>query len=279
MARIKFLDVLEETRMKSAPREISRSERTETAPREEFRPSRRVEEQELGEMPIRRSTEQVIARDSSMAYDTTFTPRGASLDRKSMAPASHNHSLKIEDHKVLWTRVVFVLFGGVLFFSGYFLGKTVTSKVKEESAALLMQNQQTFRREEINNTINRTDIPNTIQPLATTLEAPKPIAVVEPTVIEAPKPVVKKAAPKPVAPAKSFVIQISAHSTIESARVVEDQLRNAGYTAYTSESIIGDAIFFRVRLRGFKDKKDAQDTLAQIKAKGLGTDGFVLSLE
>ena len=116
------------------------------------------------------------------------------------------------------------------------------------------------------------------QPMASTLDTiplpQKPMKVVEPAIASVPKNV-----PTPTIKSKEYVIQVSAHSTIESARLVEDQLRVAGFSAYTSESTIGDAVFFRVRLRGFTSKNEAQSTLSKIKSVNLGKDGFVLTLE
>lgn len=298
MARIKFLDVLEETKSKplykdqnikesSSSTQVERpiTDRAERIPRsgseEMSNRMRRSIEIESPERNIRRMKDNVMEEDSSLVYDTGYTNRRSVGEHNTMTtPQASTNILGIDDNKYLWTGALFVLFGGVLFLSGFWLGKTITSRSKIEVDTVLSQNQKDFRREEINNTISVSNFPNTIQPSATTMETvpttPKPIRVVEPaSVTPKPTPVLKKA----VVSSQNYAIQISAHSTIESARIVEDRLRVAGYSAYTSESVIGDAIFFRVRIRGFENKQQAQNTLAEIKTKGFGTDGFVLSLE
>ncbi len=293
MSRIKFLDVLEETKTKPIYNN-NRSLEDSTIPMREETPllsrermerplrSTRMTEQENTNPPSLASLrEKSILRDSSAAFESGYTSRrpvseGTSLP-KSMSPSS---SIGIDDNRALWTGALFVLFGGMLFLSGYWVGKTITGNVKAENA-LIAQSINSFQNDDMN--ISSAPLSSIAQPMASTLDTiplpQKSIKVVEPAIEEAPVSVPKKVAPKPVVTSKEYVIQVSAHSTIASARLVEDQLRNAGFSAYTSESVIGDAVFFRVRLRGFNSKKAAQDTLAKMKSQNLSKDGFVLTLE
>ncbi len=75
------------------------------------------------------------------------------------------------------------------------------------------------------------------------------------------------------------MIQVSAHSSMNAARQIEDKLRAMGHSAYTSETTIGNDIFYRVRVRGFNDKKSAENTLAKIKSADMGHDGYILTLD
>ncbi|MGL4676232.1 MAG: SPOR domain-containing protein [Brevinema sp.] len=263
MARIKFLDILEETKTKP----VYNTGASEIPTIEKKRERHSLSE-ESGQEKIAYLRERSLLRDSG--YQNSNPP----LRQKSKSESPS--FLARDDSKVILTGALFVLFGGMLFLSGYWVGKTITNNVKVEREALMAQSFNDFKKSE---TI---DVPNlpTAKPMASTVDTipipQNPIKVIEPE----PLPTAKKPV-KAVAPVRSreYIVQISAHSTIDAARLVEDQLRSAGFSAYTSESLIGDAVFFRVRVRGFSNKKTAQDVLAQIKAKDLGQDGFVLTLE
>ena len=293
MSRIKFLDVLEETKTKPMYNNNRSLEDSALPIREEApllsrermeRPLRstRMAEQENATPPSLASLrEKSLLRDSSSAFESGYSSRRP-VSEVASAPKSMslNSGNSIEDHRVLWTGALFVLFGGMLFLSGYWVGKTITGNVKAEKA-LITQSINSFQNDNMNN--SSLPLSSIEQPLASTLDTiplpQKPVKVIEPAIAEVPVVAPKKAAPKPVVTSKEYVIQVSAHSTIASARLVEDQLRTAGFSAYTSESVIGDAVFFRVRLRGFNSKTDAQDTLAKMKSQNLSKDGFVLTLE
>ncbi|MGL5956613.1 MAG: SPOR domain-containing protein [Brevinema sp.] len=260
MARIKFLDILEETKTKPVYN-------TGTSETSEPKRERSILSEESGQEKLAHLRERSLLRDSGITpQNNTTRPRGKS---------ESSNFLGMDDSKVMLTGALFVLFGGMLFLSGYWVGKTITNNVKAERDMLISQSFNDLKK------LEPIDVPNlpTSKPMASTVDTipipQNPVKVIEPEPIPTtPKPV------KPVvAPAREYIVQISAHSTIEAARLVEDQLRSAGFSAYTSESVISDAVFFRVRVRGFSTKKAAQDVLAQIKAKNLGQDGFVLTLE
>lgn len=286
MARIKFLDILEETKSKPIYKESHSNHAMEESMNV---PSSTVDPIELprkrDRIPIMEAQDKLadlrersLLRDSGVSFEgATATATMPSMDRRvksSMSEASN--FLGMDDNKMLLTGALFVFFGGMLFLSGYWVGKTITNSVRAEREMLMAQSMNNIKKAVV--PVGLPALPETST--VDTIPTKQPLEVVEPATIE---PVVKKAkvakpAPRPVV-SKEYVIQISAHSTIESARAVEDKLREAGFTAYTSESTIGDSMFFRVRVRGFSSKQDAQDTLTQIKEKNLGQDGFILTLE
>ncbi len=284
MSRIKFLDILEETKTKplhsgsssqgyqsdfstrGVARDFQESE-------QEFAPRRR-ERTEPAENKLSSLRERSLLRDSGVSYES----REPRTTIKQHASSPKINTISKDDSKVLLTGALFVLFGGMLFLSGYWVGKTITSNVKSDNEVLMAQSFNDFKKSE-----QFSDVAATTMPMASTVDTIAPMKVIEP-VPTVPTPAKtttpKPAAPKPTpTPSQEYIIQISAHSTMESARLVEDQLRASGFSAYTSESVIGDSVFFRVRLRGFNSKKSAEDTLTQIKARGVGQDGFVLTLE
>ena len=297
MSRIKFLDVLEETKTKPMYNNnrsledstIPAREESPLLPRERIerplRSARMTEQEESNPPSLASLRERSILRDSSSAFEPGYTSRRL-VSEGANTPNSMplNSGSSIDNHRVLWTGALFLLFGGMLFLSGFWLGKTITGNVRAEQA-LIAESMNSFQNDDMN--ISNVPLSSIAQPMASTLDTiplpQKPVKVIEPAIAEAPvsapKIVTPKASPKPVATPKEYVIQVSAHSTIASARLVEDQLRTAGFSAYTAESAIGDAVFFRVRLRGFKSKADAQDTLAKMKSQNLSRDGFVLTLE
>ena len=297
MSRIKFLDVLEETKTKPMYNNnkvleesvIPAREEAPLLPRERMeRPLRsaRMAEENATPPSLASLREKTILRDSSSAFEPGYDSRRLVTESANSPKSSPLHaSASTEDHRALWTGALFVLFGGMLFFSGYWLGKTITDNVKTENT-LMTQPITSLQNGNMSNT--HLPLSSIAQPMASTLDTiPMPqtsVKVIEPAIEESPvvtpkKVVTPKAAPKPVVASKEYIIQVSAHSTMASARLVEDQLRIAGFSAYTAESVIGDKVFFRVRLRGFNSKKSAQDTLASMKSQNLSKDGFVLTLE
>lgn len=285
MSRIKFLDVLEETKTKpiynhktTEEYSIPQKEEIHSSYRERpVRNSRTMENEKASSPSLASLREKTILRDSATSLDSRYMSRRSVTEnanpQKYTQHAPSNTNTGIEDNRVLWTGALFVLFGGMLFLSGYWVGKTITGNVRAEKEALIAQSINNMKMNSSDSSLSLIS-----QPMASTLDTiplpQKPMKVVEPAIASVPKNV-----PTPTIKSKEYVIQVSAHSTIESARLVEDQLRGAGFSAYTSESTIGDAVFFRVRLRGFTSKNEAQSTLSKIKSVNLGKDGFVLTLE
>lgn len=285
MARIKFLDILEETKSKplytessgaASFNDIPRRETSSEIPTSEFPRKRERVASMNTQDKLADLRERSLLRDSGITYESNT----ASLERRIPTSESQKKSemssmFGMDDNKMLLTGALFVLFGGMLFLSGYWVGKTITNSVRAEREMLMAQS---FNVNKDTVPAGLPALPTTLPPVASTVDTiptKQPIEVVEPATIPTPQ---KVSPPKQVV-VKEYIIQISAHSTIESARATEDKLREAGFSAYTSESTIGDNVFFRVRVRGFSSKKAAQDSLVQIKAKNLGQDGFVLTLE
>lgn len=259
MARIKFLDILEETKSKpsfsyeekeAAPKRTENYERRTSAQRPAYR------EQLDNERPLR-----------SERSDFRREQRPSDFSRRE--PIRSSSSGATEDtNKLMWMTALFIFFGGVLFMGGYWLGKTVNSNLELEKAAIAEMS---------------SPIPAPI------IEAP----VSPPVSADIPKAAPLKATPlspakKVAAPAKpasknvstgEYVVQISAHEKIEAARSVEEKLVAAKYNAYISEYFIGEKRIFRVRIRGFKNKAEADKTLASVKGLGIGIDGLVLKLD
>lgn len=289
MSRIKFLDILEET--KSQPQHTESSQNIST-PTHEYNTTtvnsesfRRRERTNLTDAQDKLANlrEKSLLRDTGINYEPTKSTLSSSSSVATMSERKSDHSslAGMDDNKTLLTGALFVLFGGILFLSGYWVGKTITSNVRAERGVMMAQSMNDLKKEAQLELAS--SLPAPMPPVASTVDtipAKQPIEVVEPAVI----PTVQKSTPKPkvvpaAVPTTEYIIQISAHSTIESARTIEDKLRDIGFTAYTSENTIGDNVFFRVRLRGFSSKKSAQETLAQIKSHNMGQDGFVLTLD
>jgi len=303
MARIKFLDVLEETKAHSPQTNIKegysesvhstgknfntvnrdfssfhdrlpRRERkdkiqnTESYENEDSLPRRRERSQEF--------SSHIRSRDGQGSLENTLYGRRNDISNNK----TNSSTILGEDNKVLWTGALFVFFGGMLFLSGYWLGKTVTGRVKAEGIAVLNSAAKEYRREESNNTLNISNLPIISQPIVTTVDntSKKSLKAVIPVEESHLKRNVKKVKSTPIVN-KEYVIQVSAHSSMNSARLIEDKLREAGYLAYTSESLVGDAVYFRVRIRGFNNKSIAIETLSKVKNLNIGLDGYILSLD
>ncbi|MGL4563284.1 MAG: SPOR domain-containing protein [Brevinema sp.] len=302
MARIKFLDVLEETKSSTNRFEqenpSSSKERTYKSTDRDFggfqsRFSARERVFDHSEMsnqsipnnqqiPIRESrrSEEFIpdVRESRFAFDkgnvASHRIPDSHVKSAHMKPSS---AFDMEDNKTLWTGALFVFFGGLLFLSGYWFGKNVTDRVKQENISLLNESSEEFKREELNTLNAIAELP-TVTPAV-----PKVLKVVEPALPELPKKspakVVKKQVSQPVAPSKEYVIQVSTHSSMDAARQIEDSLRASGFSAYISENIVGNVAYFRVRIRGFDNRSTAEKTLTDVKSTGFGSEGYVLTLD
>lgn len=299
MARIKFLDVLEETksntRFESTSNNIqaeptySTSERDFSGFQDRFpqkervfdgahAPSEKQSNHQTTQFREQRKMPEFIppTRESRMAFEYGSTiPNGPV--RKSTETSSKSQ-FDFEDNRTLFTGALFVLFGGMLFLSGYWFGKNVTERIKTENLALLTESSNNYNSNP-SKTLDVSDLP-VITPVE---DLPKKeIKVVEPVISDTPKK--KKIAPKPTpAPKpiqnKEYVIQVSTHSSIDAARKVEDALRVAGFSAYTSENVVGNSVYFRVRIRGFQNRSNAEKILNDVKSTGMGSDGYVLTLD
>lgn len=76
----------------------------------------------------------------------------------------------------------------------------------------------------------------------------------------------------------NFTIQVSAHTSIDKARAIEDQLRSMGYQAYLVESIVNGVRYYRVRVGKFGNKNDASAALSKLKKTSIGKDAYIIKL-
>ncbi|MGL4394379.1 MAG: SPOR domain-containing protein [Brevinema sp.] len=298
MARIKFLDVLEETKGGSRfeqEQSYAQNDRDYGAVQNRYPIKERAYDQtELDQAPNYNATHAAPARESRRAPEYNPAPResrfsfdgGAGAHRIPDSPMKSAPSLDLDDSRTLWTGALFVFFGGLLFISGYWFGKNVTDRVKEENAQVVQTSSKEFKRQELS-TLNVAELP-----VVTPVAAADVLPVVEPALPVLPelpkKEVAKPAAAKKVAPkitpkpapiTKEYVIQVSTHSTMDAARRIEDSLRGSGFSAYISENIVGNVVYFRVRIRGFNTKTDAERILNDVKSTGFGAEGYVLTLD
>lgn len=81
------------------------------------------------------------------------------------------------------------------------------------------------------------------------------------------------------AAAGNYTIQISAHTSMEKARSVEDSVRKLGYQSYLVEADVNGITYYRVRAGKFPAREDAQSALGKIKETSLGKDSFILNLK
>lgn len=103
--------------------------------------------------------------------------------------------------------------------------------------------------------------------------ASKPVS--KPT--EAPKPAAKPVEPpKPAAAGVGFAVQIGAFSNAAQATVRRDQLRAAGFNAFTETVNTDKGVLTRVLAGPVASRADAEQLAGRVKAK-LGLDGLVRS--
>ena len=103
--------------------------------------------------------------------------------------------------------------------------------------------------------------------------ASKPVA--KPAGKPAPKPVVAKPA-APAAAGVGFAVQLGAFGNAAQANKKRDQLRSAGFSAFTETVNSGSSTLTRVLAGPVVSRAEADQLKAQVKAK-LGIDGMVRS--
>ncbi|OHD53430.1 MAG: hypothetical protein A2Y33_15020 [Spirochaetes bacterium GWF1_51_8] len=227
-------------------------------------------------------------------------------------------ALALTDEKIVWAGAIFVFFGVFVFLIGYWLGKTTMKNVAVTSEQYITQMDEKIHAQEMesqymkNNTPNsagvdvlKPAIPQVTPPPAVIDDSAKKETVAPPAIEEVKKPTIQKEeTPKPVekpkqdtvkaetpavkpqdtkkpavvAVAGNFTIQVSAHTSIEKARVIENELRNMGYQAYIVESIVNGVRYYRVRIGKFTDKNDASDVLSKLKQTAIGKDSYIINM-
>ncbi len=268
-----------------------------------------------GSQQGRRSSERIRIDDFRQSRGTAprtrqTTPR---TERKAEAPVRtpepepkkpHN----IADEKIVWAGALFVFFGVFVFLIGYWLGKTTMKDVRNTNNQYLSEVEQTLGESRMNanfatgQTTGQTD--TVLGDVPHTTPAPEPVGTVSEPVLAppvitttttvarqqaTPAPVttttVRRTTTTTVRPSQTadangnYTIQVSAHTSVEKARVVEDQLRSQGYNSYIVESIVNGTRYFRVRVGSFTSKSEAQDALTKLKATTEGRDAYLISLD
>jgi cell division septation protein DedD len=223
------------------------------------------------------------------------------------------------DDKVVWVTAIFVFFGIMVFLLGYWLGKTSVKDLFTREKALLAEKEEKLNQQKVENlalsSATSTDVPVIVQKKVETsqIEAPqteiteenppvknskvslvsqgansssKVISFKEKEVKKDLKEVknetVLKKEEKKVEiqqPQEEFVIQVSAHTSMEKARAIEEAMRKLGFNSYLVEATVGGVTYYRVRVGKFFSKKDAEAALAKIKASQYGKDGFLINLK
>jgi cell division septation protein DedD len=223
------------------------------------------------------------------------------------------------DDKVVWVTAIFVFFGIMVFLLGYWLGKTSVKDLFTKEKAFLAEKEEKLNQQKVENlalsSATSTDVPVIVQKKVETsqIEAPQteiteenpPVKTskvslvsqganssskvvsfkekdVKKDVKEVKNETVLKKEEKKVEmqqPQEEFVIQVSAHTSMEKARAIEEAMRKLGFNSYLVEATVGGVTYYRVRVGKFFSKKEAEAALAKIKASQYGKDGFLINLK
>ncbi len=218
------------------------------------------------------------------------------------------------DDKIVWVTAIFVFFGIMIFLLGFWLGKTSIKNAVEKERQSIALEEKKLEEKKVENLIitspektvdSRIVLENTKQAENNIPEVKVP-AEVTPKVVEAPKqekvvvktpevktteaikfpekksPAVVKEDVKPtVKPTQEGVysIQVSAHTSMEKARSVEDSLRNMGLYSYLVEANVSGTTYYRVRVGKFNTREEAEATLKKLKSSSFGKDSFIINLK
>jgi len=269
--------------------------------------------------PARESyLEKDFSSPESKQFDSgvSNTKRNFEKERRINSNMSDDFS---SDDKVVWVTAIFVFFGIMVFLLGYWLGKTSVKDLFTKEKALLAEKEEKLNQQKVENlalsSATSTDVPVIVQKKVETsqIEAPKteiteenpPVKTskvslvsqganssskvvsfkekeVKKDVKEIKNETVLKKEEKKVEiqqPQEEFVIQVSAHTSMEKARAIEEAMRKLGFNSYLVEATVGGVTYYRVRVGKFFSKKDAEAALAKIKASQYGKDGFLINLK
>lgn len=214
------------------------------------------------------------------------------------------------DEKLVWVGAIFVFFGVFAFLLGYWLGNikekeiTQVQKAKQSLLAEKIEEQKTeiaLKQEAIpvqqaQDVVRQTPVsPTTTTPVTEVPVIPsltestpsKPSqqkTETKPKVASSTETKVTKPASSPSVQGGSsgvgsFTIQVSAHTSLEKAQAVENQLRQAGFSPYIVETTINETTYYRVRVGSYGSKAEAESVLARLKQSPVGKDAYVLSLK
>lgn len=76
----------------------------------------------------------------------------------------------------------------------------------------------------------------------------------------------------------NYTLQISAHTSMDKARSIEDNLRRIGFQSYIVEAAVNGITYYRVRVGKFGNKQEAQSALSKVKSTSMGKDSYILNL-
>lgn len=212
--------------------------------------------------------------------------------------------INVSDEKIVWVGAIFVFFGVLVFLIGFWLGKATMRDVRETSAVTKTLEERAADRDAsaqyaVNPVLmpeSNTARPEVVVPLpavSAVQEQPvqvQPVQKAEPKTVklEAVKkapvavksdPVVKTVKPAVVKPnVPDYTIQVSAHTSMEKARSIEDTLRGMGMHSYIVEATVNGVTYYRVRVGKFAGKADAETSLQKIRSMSLGKDSFIVNL-
>ncbi|QJR22405.1 hypothetical protein BREVNS_1655 [Brevinematales bacterium NS] len=234
----------------------------------------------------------------------TSTQKRIEEDKKPLASSSDI------DEKLVWVGAIFVFFGVFAFLLGYWLGnikeKEITQVQKEKQALLaekieeqkteIALKQQSLPVQQAQEVVQQTPVASStpspvaevpVIPSLTENTSPKPSQqkteakpkVSSPSENKATKPVSTPSGQRSTSGMGSFTIQVSAHTSLEKAQAVENQLRQAGFSPYIVETTINETTYYRVRVGSYGSKTEAESALARLKQSPVGKDAYVLSLK
>lgn len=226
--------------------------------------------------------------------------------------------LNISDERIVWAGAIFVFFGVFVFLIGYWLGKTTMKDITFTSKQAVVSAEEKLDQKKIENSLsaspvsiadntkidvkdpkNATSLPEGSElaaPQAT--ETKEMIPAIKAPVISASKtektPVknvklstasVKKNAKPETKIVKTaavsgdnYTLQISAHTSMDKARSIENNLRKIGFQSYIVEAAVNGITYYRVRVGKFGNKQEAQTALAKVKNTSMGKDSYILNL-
>ncbi len=226
--------------------------------------------------------------------------------------------INVSDERIVWAGAIFVFFGVFIFLIGYWLGKTtlkdlafgnkqdiqkieekVDQKKAENSFAFsntplpdILKNENPSKKD--NNALmpaeEETNAVKKTEPLPENLTTPpnnednynKTISknVKLKSGSQSMKKTVKQKNVKKIeSPGEgSFTIQVSAHTSMDKAREVENDLRKLGLESYLVEANVNGIVYYRVRVGKFQTKDDALKAIQKVKGSSLGKDSMILNL-
>lgn len=256
----------------------------------------------------------MLDRDFSFSQDTE-RPSQKKVSTSSFKNININDETNSIDDKVVWVTAIFVFFGIMIFLLGFWLGKTSIKNAVEKEKQTIAMEEKKLEEKKVENLIvaapekkidSQIVVENVKQPETSIPEVKVPVGA-EKKAIETPKEekvVVKttevknsealkfpdkkstsvvnkqetKSVSKPVQEG-SYSIQVSAHTSMEKARSVEDSLRSMGLYSYLVEANVGGTTYYRVRVGKFTSREEAETALKKLKSSSVGKDSFIINLK